>query len=336
MEKPYNDNNYKQNKLDFIVKDDKLEFSFPEIDKKLSKTNKPDLMNAYLKEITIKTSPIFSLSMKMGSQIKDLLRNSHIRKINFEIGKMDKSTHTNQFLMYISNLIKENTRVTEISLVFEDFWDIPTKLKIKSFYYFLQSVKSRLISFDFRNISNYYEDIYQLFDDNTTLRNVIISSNNKYHIYIIKHLFTSKLYLDAFIIDEEISQGDLDYILQSNKIIEIKTLIFTINSKYNENENNVENIEYKITETMLMLLKYSYLFKVENIFYRDKVECKVIDCVLDFSNIINSTVKKVYFNESQEKLEKLIPNIKSEYSIDRIPFIYGSDNQLLSLITPKE
>lgn len=86
---------------------------------------------------------ITDMSIKEKSQLRKLLSNKNIKKLNINIGKNsnDKTYSMTSFLIYITKLIKKNNSIKEIDLKIEEF---PTKnlnsIQIKALYNFIEAI----------------------------------------------------------------------------------------------------------------------------------------------------------------------------------------------------
>lgn len=271
-----------------------------------------DMRNASINELEI--SFCVPLNTKFAYDLTELLSNTNIKRIilNFNI-------FSTRLLLHISKLIKCNTTIKEIDLIFSRIARINSlnHIKKQAIAYFLNTISNRLVStYNIYTWEN--DDINKILLSNSNLKKIelFLNLDSGHYLNILKYILSSNKYLDEFVIrvkDSGVNKEFFDYISKSDEKAFINTL-------------DLADLE---SDSSLLIIENAYLFKTETITISININSNnklIIDYILKLSNNPINTVKsvKIYGDEEIDVLEIIseLLNSNSNYALENIPKLY--------------
>lgn len=300
-----------------------------------------NLSNASIKELTIRND--IKMNNMIKSELKELFNNKNITKLSIILISSEINSYfrynnnsfnkypLNKFLIFICKLLRKSYSIQVIELKFSFTFSLNSMQK-KAFIFLIETIRNKLTKIS--NIDSIIKDsnLNSLLFSSSHLKEIIFDDKILYiseYSNIIGYIFSSVEYLDEFIIKNKINQQFFQDITESNKKVEINTLI-------------LENVSF---QNYLSFIDNSYLFKIESLilkFSPKDIEAysinlmQLLEHIIRLSNNPLNTVKRVIFTDSKIDYMASIYFMNFEkYNTKMIPRIFIEHYKEISL-NPKD
>lgn len=155
-----------------------------------------DLNNASIKKLEI--SDYINLTHKTKFYLKELLRNTNIKKLDLIFENMSRNY---QLIVYVSNLLRKNTTIKEIEIYFK--WNNKINFNIVSWINFFKENNDRIIGVKGLSLINENSEMNKLLYSNENLKEIELYNYNLIDskvelLNLLKYILSTNKYLNKF------------------------------------------------------------------------------------------------------------------------------------------
>lgn len=270
-----------------------------------------DLRNAAIKDLAI--SHEITLTKTICHNLTELLSNSNIKKVILLLTSLPK----NNWLIFISNLIKKNSNIIDIGIEFDNSFSL-NKIQRLVWLDLINLTKNKIVNVQNAPFSKFETDLNELIFSNSKLKEISLLKHESEtfrdnYSNLLKYILSSNKQLDEFKINEldnNLNQTFFDIISKLESRAEINTLI--------------------IETGLFAIIDNSHLFKIETIIC-DMENCdskKIFDHLFKLSNNPLNTVKRIIIRRKRytSYMESISELLNSDlYDIKKLPQLFIED-----------